>query len=137
VTDPLKPRPRPCASCPYRVDVPSGIWHPDEYAKLVGYDADTWAQPLNVFMCHQGDDQVCSGWLGHRDPSDLLAVRLGLASGHLDAACVDYSTTVPLWPSGAAAARHGCRDVPAPSPEAVQAIEKITTVRASRGNPVT
>ena len=31
-------RPKPCASCPYRCDVPSGVWHPDEYAKLEVYD---------------------------------------------------------------------------------------------------
>jgi hypothetical protein len=31
---------RPCASCPYRKDVPSGIWAAHEYTKLLAYDGD-------------------------------------------------------------------------------------------------
>lgn len=60
-----------------------------------------------VFSCHQQDGSVCAGWLGHRDPLDLLAVRIGIADGRLDPSCAEYSTTVPLWPTGADAARHG------------------------------
>lgn len=138
MNDQLSPRPRPCASCPYRQGVPSGIWHPEEYAKLPRYDADTMDQPAEVFMCHQGSGDVCSGWLGHKtDPTDLLAVRLGLMTGRLHPGCADYTTTVPLFASGAEAAQHGCAQVHSPGARAQAAIDKITRVRARAGAPVT
>ena len=49
------PAPRPCDSCPYRQDVPSGIWAASEYAKLPAYDAPTCAQSARLFLCHQHD----------------------------------------------------------------------------------
>ncbi len=73
-------RRRACAFCPYRRDVPPGVWHPEEYEKLRGYDAFTPEQPLAVFMCHSGPDLACHGWAvvhtsrGHS--RDLLALRL-------------------------------------------------------------
>lgn len=131
------PRRTPCASCPYRQNVPSGIWYPDEYAKLARYDGPTHEQTaVAVFSCHQGNGDVCAGWLGHRDPADLLAVRIGIVTGDLDPACADYTTGVPLFPSGAAAAAHGCRDVPAPSEDSQAAIDKIVRTRQIAGNPV-
>lgn len=86
-----------------------------------------------MFHCHQGDGDVCSGWLGHRDPIDLLAVRIGLMDGRLDSSCAEYSTTVPLFASGAEAAAHGMRDMRAPAPAAVDAIRKIVHVRSADG----
>lgn len=47
------PAPSPCSSCPYRRDVPSGLWGANEYAKLRDYDNPTWAQPPGIFQCHQ------------------------------------------------------------------------------------
>ena len=135
--DPVTPRPRPCASCPFRKDVPSGLWHPTEYAKLARYDAPIHAQPAAVFLCHQGDGHACAGWLGHRDPADLLAVRVGIIDGRVDPSCAEYTTDVPLFESGAEAAMHGVRDVRDPSPEAIQAIDKVTRVRELRQDPVT
>jgi len=123
--NPAKPRPRPCASCPYRRNVPSGVWDATEYSKLPEYDGDMGTQPVAVFHCHQKDGTVCSGWLGHRNPDDLLAVRLGLISGRLDPSCVDYTTDVPLFASGAEAAEHGVRDITAPSEAACNTIEKL------------
>lgn len=125
MTAPSKPRKTPCASCPYRKNVPSGVWHEEEYAKLPPYDAETGEQPLMPFMCHQQDGCVCSGWLGYGDPQDLLAVRLGIAFGHLDPSCADYSTAVELHASGTAAAEHGLRDIEAPDARAVKTIEKL------------
>ena len=125
--EPARPRKTPCASCPYRVNVPSGIWDKSEYAKLPRYDGEMHEQTATaVFMCHQQDGCVCSGWLAHRDPEDMLAVRLGLMRGQLDPSCLDYSTGVPLFASGAAAAAHGTREIETPSAAAVAAISKIT-----------
>ncbi|WP_341856773.1 DUF6283 family protein [Brachybacterium sp. GPGPB12] len=104
------PRKTPCAPCPYRRGVPSSVWDESECAKLPAYDGDIPEQASDrVFSCHQQDGSVCAGWLGHRDPLDLLAVRIGITYGRLDPSCAEYSTTVPLWPSGADAARHGSR----------------------------
>lgn len=133
-SSPAQPRKSPCASCPYRRNVPSGVWDKSEYEKLPRYDGEIFEQSANaVFMCHQGCGDVCSGWLGHRDPSELLAVRLGLMSENLDPSCLDYSTTVPLFESGAEAAEHGMKDIDAPRDAAVAVIGKITAKKeASR-----
>src|SRR5215831_11815339 len=91
----------PCGSCPYRQDVPSGIWAKHEYDKLPGYDGETWEQHPGIFMCHQRDGQMCGGWLACHDPRHLLALRL--ASADVDASVLDYKTEVPVFESGAAA----------------------------------
>ncbi|MFJ2662524.1 DUF6283 family protein [Arthrobacter koreensis] len=122
-----RPRKSPCASCPYRKNVPSGIWDQSEYDKLSRYDGEMHEQSATaVFMCHQQDGCVCSGWLAHREPADMLAVRIGLMSGQMDMACLDYATDVELFSSGAAAAAHGQRDIDEPSEAAIAVIGKIT-----------
>ncbi|WIB65271.1 DUF6283 family protein [Curtobacterium sp. MCBD17_040] len=137
--EPAKPRPRPCASCPFRRDVPSGVWAADEYDKLTRYDGPTYEQSPRVFMCHQGRrNEVCSGWLGHTDePWEMLAVRIGVLDGSLDPSCAEYTTTVPLFPSGTAAAEHGKREMLSPGADAARTIDKVTKIRALRGDPVT
>lgn len=133
----VHPRKSPCASCPFRRSVASGVWDESEYSKLTGYDGDIGDQTATaVFLCHQPDEDaaVCAGWLGHRDPADLLAVRLGLVSGHLDVDAIEYSTTVPLFESGKAAAEHGMRDYRAPGASAVSTIEKIVRKSQLRDN---
>lgn len=129
---PLTPRDRPCASCPYRRDVPSGVWEASEYSKLPAYDADTSEQPPAIFMCHQADETVCAGWLGHADPAQLLAVRLGVATGTLDPAALDYTTDVPLFPSGADAAAHGVAEIDRPGDRARRVAGKILQRRRQR-----
>lgn len=124
------PRKTPCASCPYRKNVPSGIWHDEEYAKLERYDVEMAYQPPALFMCHQAEGDICSGWFAHKDPFDLLAVRLALSRGVLDVdVAQDYSTTVPLFASGHEAAQHGTDKILAPDERAVSAIEKIVKKR--------
>lgn len=125
-------RPRPCPTCPYRRDVPSGVWSAAEYRKLPEYDGEVYEQAtagrVQAFNCHGSTEQVCAGWAGHRDPTELLAVRLGVSAGALDASVADYSTTVPLFESGQAACDHGMRDVENPGPEARAAIRKLRQV---------
>lgn len=131
MTETVHPRKTPCASCPYRRSVASGIWSSDEYSKLERYDGDIPDQTaMGVFLCHQQDGCVCAGWLGHRDPTELLAVRLAFASGHLAADSLEYSTTVPLFSSGREAAEHGMAEYTAPGKKAVATIEKL--VKAER-----
>ncbi|WP_061711911.1 DUF6283 family protein [Kocuria palustris] len=131
-------RKRPCASCPYRCDAPSGIWEAQEYDKLPLYDGEISEQmSARVFMCHQSGEQICSGWLGHRNPHDLLAVRLAIAQDDLDPALLDYSTDIELFDTGAAAAAHGKRDLQHPDHRACSSIQKITAVRSGTDHPIT
>lgn len=137
-----EPAPHPCRSCPYRTDAPSGIWAAQEYAKLARYDADTAAQPPNLFLCHQTDAddpraRLCAGWVGcHGD--QLLALRLAASRGDLDpttaASAFSYSTSTPLFESGAAAATHGIRDIADPGTHAQHTIDKIARRRRGRPN---
>jgi Family of unknown function (DUF6283) len=123
----------PCPSCPYRRAAPSGIWDASEYTRLTAYDGEIGDQAMagavGLFACHSTPDRLCAGWLGHRFPGDLLAVRLGLADGRLDEAIIDYRTDVELWPSGAEAAAHGLRDLTEPGAAAREAIAKIVRLR--------
>lgn len=128
-----RPRKNPCSSCPYRTRVASGIWDESEYAKLPAYDGEIHEQTTTaVFMCHQQDGCVCSGWLGHREhPEDMLAVRLGIIRGALDQSCLDYTTDVPLFGSGAEAAAHGMKHFLEPREDARSVIDKITRKQAA------
>lgn len=134
----LPPAPRPCVSCPYRQDVPSGVWAEEDYAKLPAFDEPTYAQPGSLFLCHQRDRddphaRVCSGWAGCHDMAESLGLRIALASRHITMATaeaiVDYVSPVPLFASGAEAAAHGMREILDPSPEAIRLIDKIERIR--------
>jgi DNA-binding XRE family transcriptional regulator len=123
---PLKAPPVPCGSCPYRRDVPSGIWARYEYDKLPPYDRKTMHQPLAVFMCHQRNGTICGGWLachlqqdgGH----DLLALRF---SRNIDPSVFSYQTDVPVFSSGAEAREHGLRDYKRPGAKAHRMINGL------------
>lgn len=124
-----KPAKNPCGSCPYRRDVPSGVWEREEYAKLPSFDRPTFEQPPSVFLCHQQDGRVCSGWAGCHDMTESLGVRMGVVTGFLTAeeaeAIVDHEAGVPLFDSGAEAAAHGMADMDAPGERARRVIDKL------------
>ena len=115
------PAKAPCGSCPYRRDVPAGIWHPSEYAKLAQYDGDTMDQSPALFFCHQQDGHLCAGWVGCHDMDHALALRLNA----VDPATFDYTSPVPLFASGAEAAHHGISGVEDPDPKALATIAKL------------
>lgn len=124
-----RPAPRPCESCPYRRDVPSGVWHPDEYAKLPLYDRPTGEQPPGVFQCHQGNGRTCGGWAGCHDMNESMGLRLAAGMGLLPeeelAAIRAYVSPVPLWASGAEAAAHGLAELAAPGMEAAVMVTRL------------
>lgn len=133
------PPPRPCESCPYRRDVPSGVWAYEEYEKLRRYDGETQTQPTAVFQCHQGKDasgrmRVCAGWAGCHDGNHLLALRMGVLLGVIDVGTVDkvidYVSPVSLFASGSEAADHGQREIAHPDSDAVRVIDKLQHKRA-------
>lgn len=128
MTDTIRPPKVPCGTCPYRRDVPSGLWHRDEYEKLVGYDAPTYHQPHQLFMCHQQDGCLCGGWLLTHGTDDLLALRL--YHDRLDPSVWSYGPPVAVFESGAAAAAHGIAEIDDPSPAALRKIDGLIKQRS-------
>lgn len=138
------PAPKPCVSCPYREDVPPGIWAENEYAKLEEFDEPTYAQPPRLFLCHQTDRdderaRVCSGWAGCHDGDHLMALRIAVLTGDITVetfeAVRDYVSPVPLFSSGAEAAAHGRSGIEDPDLDAVLAIRKIERRRTDLTAP--
>lgn len=117
----------PCKSCPYRRDVPSGLWSADEYVKLPKYDGEIVSQALagvgGLFMCHQRDGNLCAGWLAAHGPENLLALRLH--SAEIKPEVWAYTTAVPVFGSGAQAAAHGMADIERPGPRARRMIARL------------
>ena len=129
-------RAKPCSSCPYRCDVPSGIWAESEYDKLPGYDGDTGQQIIagatGLFCCHQTPDFLCAGWVGCHDMRHAAAVRLHWREIGNMGALLNYVSPVPLFSSGAEAALHGMRDLAHPSSEARAKIDQLLRIVARR-----
>lgn len=125
----IVPAARPCGSCPYRRDCPSGLWSADEYEKLPPYDRDTPYQPPAAFFCHQQDGRLCAGWVAVHDMVHSLGLRMVAALGPLSEdeldRIIDYGTDVPLFASGAEAAEHGLRDVEDPGPAARRKVDQL------------
>lgn len=109
------PAKRPCGSCPYRKDVPAGVWSKEEYEKLPPYDGETFEQPPKMFLCHRQDGHTCAGWVATHDMEQNLGFRLSCSQGEATEewvdAFLDYTTDVPVWESGRAAAEHGLSDM--------------------------
>ncbi|MER5891113.1 DUF6283 family protein [Streptomyces sp. NPDC001941] len=132
------PAPSPCDTCPYRKDVPSGVWAADEYLKMPAYDGPTETQDRRLWRCHQHDRQasnarVCAGWVATHDTKNLLALRVAVVTKEISPetfqAILNYATKVPVFASGAEAAAHGLRDEEAPGRDARQAISKLRRTR--------
>lgn len=123
----------PCASCPYRRDVPSGIWSSEEYEKILRYDNETWQQPPRAFLCHQADGCLCRGWLDVHG-SGLLGLRIACAIGTLDPEAVskalDEDPATPVFASAAEAAKHGRRAIKRPGKKAREMVSKLEKKRA-------
>jgi len=130
VSDELHARPEPCEFCPYRRDVPSGVWSKEEYDKLEEYDRPTWAQPMTWFGCHAQPNFACHGWAAVHGPqsdgSELMARRLLWFE--------IPERVVPLFRSGREAARHGRARIKHPSRAARDAVARLMQYRRIREN---
>ncbi len=119
------PSKAPCGTCPYRRDVPAGVWDASEYAKLPRYDGSTGDQLMmgatGLFFCHQNDGHLCAGWVGRHDMRHNLAVRFWPVAPEV----FDYVSPVPLFASGMEAAAHGMSGIDAPDRDARLAISKL------------
>ncbi len=130
--------PIPCTTCPYRRDVASGVWHEDEYQKLLAYDRPTSEQPPALFMCHQQTGGLCTGWLqSHADRDhrfDLLALRINYRKFDESVAKIAVSDPeVLLFKTAAAAAAHGMKEIEKPGRKAKAAIARIVRKRERAG----
>ena len=119
-------RKKACSACPYRKDVPSGVWDHAEYEKLRPYDAETWEQPSAAFMCHATPDFYCHGWAvvhTSRDHQyDLLALRFR--------PCEIPEPSTEFFETADEAADWGQELADAPPDEAIATIEKLTKQHA-------
>jgi len=130
---------RPCASCPYRKDAPSGLWSQDEYDKLPIYDGEITDQVFKgafaVFMCHQKDGTLCAGWVAGHRPHELLALRVaGMHGERIDDSVWDYKTDIAVFSSGAEAREHGMRDMAQPGSKARRLMEKFLEKGIAQGD---
>ncbi len=120
---------RPCNTCPYRCDTPSGVWAVEEYLKLPGYDNNT---NLGTFLCHQtnatGRTTVCRGWLSVH--AESVAARMAVLNGSVTDEERLAPSEVELYPSGLAAGRAGLKGVRRPSREARASIDRLARSRA-------
>lgn len=127
----------PCASCPYRCDVPSGVWDASEYEKIKPFDAQFPVQPMAWFLCHYSTGALCRGWLDCHGDS-LLIVRLGIARGDKFSEALlralDEKPAVAVFRSAAAAARHGRRDISNPGKRAVVFMDRILKTRGRKSD---
>lgn len=139
MSDPIKPpAARPCGSCPYRQDVPSGVWSRDEYEKLPAFDQPGHPDALTVFLCHQQDGRVCAGWAGCHDMSEAIGPRLAVSMERMSVETydelLDYETDVPLFPTGAEAAAHGLEAIETPAADARRVIGRLRQKATTRGD---
>jgi hypothetical protein len=120
-----RPAKAPCGSCPYRRDVPAGVWAAHEYEKLPGYDGSTLEQICNgavgLFFCHQRTGNLCAGWVGCHDMEHAAAVRLSPIAPE----AYDYESPVPLFGSGQEAAEHGLSGIEEPDEQARRLMAKL------------
>lgn len=124
----------PCKSCPYRRDVPSGVWHPEEYTRLAAYDGEIIDQFMKkataLFFCHQLDGQLCAGWVACHGTDHTLAFRLH--GQHVDPSVYEATFKTPVFASGAEAAAHGMKDVARPGEAAERTMERLARSRGMR-----
>jgi hypothetical protein len=83
---------------------------------------------MALFMCHQRDGNLCSGWLACHDPQELLALRF---PGRVDESAYNYTTDVPVFASGREAHDHGVKEIPSLGTKATKMMQGIIKKRAN------
>lgn len=91
----LRAQRRPCAECPWRVDVDPGQFPAERYRLLA---ATAYDLSYRIFACHksiEGRDAVCAGFL-ERGADHNLAIRFAYMRRELE--LLDRSGGLPLHP---------------------------------------
>ena len=118
----------PCKTCPYRRDVPSGVWAAHEYDRLPAFDGEPVEQFVKggtfLFGCHQNDGHLCAGWVATHGAQNLVALRL--RAERIDPSVWSYTSPVPVFSSGQEACDHGKQDIENPSDAAVRAVTRLS-----------
>ena len=134
-------RKEPCPSCPYRKDVPSGVWDRSEYEKLPKYDLGTTEQflagAIGVFYCHQQNGCVCRGWIdchgNQGDGCELISLRISKLIDHEQVKiAIEEGPQVPIFESGREACEHGLKEICNPSSDASEVISKVVRIQDVR-----
>jgi hypothetical protein len=112
-----------CLACPYRRDVPSGVWAAQEYEKLAEYDRETYDQPMGAFHCHATPEVICHGWTVVHGRQDYEHEPIAFRMWGIDPDSVEEHT--PLFSSGTEACEHGKHDILHPSPEAREVVARL------------
>ena len=79
----MRAQARPCAECPWRIDVAPGRFEPERYQALAATAEDL---SVRIFSCHksaEGADVVCAGFL-ERGAMHNLAIRLAYVSNEIE-----------------------------------------------------
>jgi len=87
---------KPCAECPWRCDVPIGIWPVERFISLANtaYDMN-----IGIFACHKSAEDhptVCAGFLA-RGADHNLTIRRAYMTGKLER--IERSGGHPLYSS--------------------------------------
>lgn len=114
----------PCSSCPYRRDVPSGVWAAVEYEKLLDFDLPTGEQPAATFACHVTPEATCHGWAVVHSSRGVEYALLGLRIWPPSTPIPEPG--VPLFASGTEAAWHGASGIADPDEDAAATVERLT-----------
>jgi Family of unknown function (DUF6283) len=134
MADCITVRDRPCSTCPYRKDVPSGLWARKEYERLLKFDGTTFdqanANATQPLYCHTDITKLCAGWVGCHDMDENLALRF-LRERVCDWV-YHYVSPVPLFSSGREAYEHGIRELYQPGKRAQRMIRVLQRKIARR-----
>ena len=121
-------QPSPSSACPYRCEVPPGVWAAEEYEKLRGFDDNT---EFGTFLCHHtpaiGQKTVCRGWLTVH--AESVAVRLAVARGLVTDDERYGLVWEPLYGSGNEAADAGLSGVAEPEEAAQRMMARLVRQR--------
>ena len=85
---------RPCAECPWRTDVETGVFPVERFRQMAHTAAD---MDQGLFQCHrtsEGAPLICAGFL-ERGADHNLTVRLAYMNGRLER--TDRSGGLPLY----------------------------------------
>lgn len=117
----VKIRPTPCRFCPYRRDVPSGVWNRSDYLKLLDYDKPTGEQPFAPFGCHEVPKLFCTGW-AQCHGWELISLRI---ADFFHGPFTIPPIKTPLFKSGHEAAEHGLKQTGLKAKRAILYILKL------------
>ena len=70
----------PCSSCPYRQDVPTGVWDPQHFLDVLKADAEPFRGAM--WGCHKyvkkEEQSFCAGWLLDQRRRNFPSIQLRL-----------------------------------------------------------